>query len=157
VIFPYATSSPESAELAWRGARASVAISAVLGFAGCIASVFLVVPLFGQGFEDVPQLLAVLMLGVVPFAGAKVLGSYLAGTDAVGLNAASSAVMLVVAVPLYVVLIDAHGPLGAAAATAAVYAAHTLVLTGIFVRRVRLPLHSALRVTWSGEGTSADD
>jgi len=134
--------SYEGAVLAWRAAGLAFVISGVLGLLGWTASQLFLTSLFGDEFADVPFLIGILLVGVVPFSMAKVLGNYMSGTNAVGANALSTSAILFVAIGLDLLLIPSMGAVGAAVATAVSYGLHTLLLVAIFVHKSALPLVS---------------
>ncbi len=152
VLFPYAAmlERQSSAHLALRAAQFALVASAVCGVAGWIASELLVVTLFGEEFAEVPSLIGILLLGIVPFSVAKVLGGYLAGSNAVGLNAVATTVTLVIAIALALLLIPGMGAAGAAWATAIAYSFQTLLLVVLFARRTALPLRAVMRLRAPG-------
>ena len=136
VLFPYSAmpAAQGAAHTAVRAARVALLVSAVCGVAGWVLSVYLVVPIFGDGFDGAPQLIGILLLGIVPFSIAKVLGNYLAAVNAMKLNLVASALGLGLAIPLNLALVPALGAVGAAWATAASYALITIVLVVLFAR-----------------------
>ena len=146
VLFPYAAAleTPSSAQLALRAARVALLVSTACGVAGWIASELFVVTLFGQEFAEVPSLIWILLLGIVPFSVAKVLGNYLAGSNAVGSNAVATTVTLVIAVGLALLLIPGMGAAGAAWATAIAYSLQTLFIMALFRHRTALPLRTVM-------------
>ncbi len=146
VIFPYAPAlrGLDGARLVWRAARLAILVAALVGLAGWLLSQSLVVYLFGSDFATVPELIGILLIGIIPFAGALVMGNYLSGTQSVGFNAASSIVILVVALLLDLLLIPTMGATGAAWATAVSYSLHTGLLMWIFARRTGLPFRTLL-------------
>ena len=152
VLFPYAAmlETPTSAQLALRVARVALVASAACGVAGWIASELLVVTLFGREFAEVPLLIGILLLGIVPFSVAKVLGNYLAGSNAVGLNAVATVLTLVIAVGLALLLIPGMGAAGAAWATAIAYSIQTLFIMALFRRRTALPVSAMMRLRAPG-------
>ncbi len=137
VLFPYAAMMErvDGSLLAWRAARVALAVSGLVAIVGWIGSELFLTTLFGEDFADVPLLLGVLLLGVVPYSVAKVLGTYLAGTNAVGVNVAASALVLAVTVGIDLLLIPTTGAMGAAWATALSYVLYTCALLAIFLRR----------------------
>jgi O-antigen/teichoic acid export membrane protein len=146
VMFPYAAmlSKHEGARLAWRAARVSVAVCAVAAVSGWLLTQWLLTPIFGDQFAEVPALLGILLLGIVPYSISKVLGNYLAGINALGANVFASGMGLGLTIALDLLLIPRYGAQGAAWATAVSYAAYTLLLFAVFLRKSALPLSEAL-------------
>jgi O-antigen/teichoic acid export membrane protein len=83
-------------------------------------------------------------LGIVPFSGAKVLGNYLAGVNAVGLNTAVAAAGLALTIPLNLVLVPTWGATGAAWASSMTYLLQTALISFFFLRRTGTHLRSLL-------------
>ncbi len=75
---------------------------------------------------------------------AKVLGNYLAGSNAIGINAIATIITLVIAIGLALLLIPGMGAVGAACATAVAYSFQTLLLVALFARRTELPLRAVM-------------
>jgi O-antigen/teichoic acid export membrane protein len=146
VLFPYAAmlGRLDGAILALRSARIALLISGAAALVGWAASQLLVPVLFGDDFADVPSLIGVLLLGIVPFSVAKVLGNYLAGVNALGANVAAAAGILVVTIILDLLLIPPLGARGAAMATAVSYSLFTLVVFAVFLRKGSLSVRAAL-------------
>jgi O-antigen/teichoic acid export membrane protein len=139
VFFPYAASQDATATrwLARRAAVGSLAVSALAGAIGWVGSALFVTALFGDDFRDVPNLLAILLVGVVPYAVARVLGNYLAATGAVVDNVRASVAVLVVTIALDVALIPPFGAVGAAWASACSYLLFTIILVWMFLLKSR--------------------
>jgi O-antigen/teichoic acid export membrane protein len=137
VLFPFSAMLQEShgAAYARRSALLALLVSAGAGLAGWIAAVIAVPSLFGSDFAEVPGLIGILLLGIVPFSVAKVLGNHLAGVNALGVNVAVSVIALAIAVVLDLAWIPSLGAYGAAAATAVSYSVFTLLLVVAFIRR----------------------
>jgi O-antigen/teichoic acid export membrane protein len=148
VLFPY-SAMPEVTNaplLAWRSAQIAFLVSAGSAIAGWLASILLVPLLFGQEFAGVSWLIGILLFGIVPFSISKVLGNYLAGTNALGTNVAISAAVLVLTVGLDLILIPSMAASGAALASVVSYVTFTLLLFVVFLRRTSMSLRSAF--TW---------
>lgn len=146
VLFPYAAMMERSdaALLAWRAARVALLISGILAVVGWVGSQLFVTALFGEEFAEVPSLLGILLLGVVPYSVAKVLGNYLAAINALGVVVAANGAVLAITIALDLVLIPSIGAAGAAWATAISYSLYTLLLFAVFLRRSPLSLRTAL-------------
>lgn len=146
VMFPYSAmpTTRGAAGIAARGASVAVAISAVCGVLGWLLSTSMLTSIFGDGFGQAPSLIGILLLGIVPFSGAKVLGNYLAGVNAVGLNTATAAAGLVLTIPLNLALVPSLGPAGAAWASAITYLAQTMLIAFFFLRRTGTSLRTLL-------------
>jgi O-antigen/teichoic acid export membrane protein len=137
VLFPFSAmiEEPAATQLAWRAAKATFIIAATLGAAGWLVSNLFLTALLGEEFSEVPSLIGILLLGIVPLSVAKILGNYLAGRNALVLNLGSAAVILALTIALDLILIPGLGTVGAAWATAISYTAYTLLLIAIFLRR----------------------
>jgi O-antigen/teichoic acid export membrane protein len=138
VLFPFTAMMDErpAAVLAWRAAGVTFLIAFALAAAGSVAAVLVLPTLLGHDFDQVPLLVGVLSLGVVPYSVAKILGSYLAGRNALGTNLATASLVLALTIALDVLLIPPYGALGAALASAMSYGAYTVLLVWICVRRL---------------------
>jgi O-antigen/teichoic acid export membrane protein len=148
VLFPV-VAMPETrdrAALAIRAARFSLLASAVCAGVGWLCSELFLVTLFGGGFSEAPALISILVLGIVPFSVAKVLGTYLAGVNAIALNALSAAITLALTVLLDFTLIPGLGAAGAAWATAASYTMQAALVVGLFLQRTGLHWTALIRV-----------
>ncbi len=139
VLFPWVAKMDRGAgaQLAWRSAWVALVISSILALGGWWLSTLSVTTIFGKTFEGVPTLIGILLLGVVPYSFARVLSNYLAGVNAVGVNAVASGVILAVAVTLAFAWIPDYAALGAAWATAVAYGLHTVMITIIFLVKTR--------------------
>jgi O-antigen/teichoic acid export membrane protein len=128
VIFPISAmvSKREAARLAWQASILTFGLSFLLGITGWLAGSALLPSLLGHDFADLPSLLAVLLVGTIPYSVAKVLGNYLAGRGAVLQNVMTASGVLVITIALDLALIPAYGALGAAWASAASYIAYTI-------------------------------
>jgi O-antigen/teichoic acid export membrane protein len=137
VFFPFAASQDATAtrSLAKRAAVGSFAVSVIAGAVGLVGSSLFVAALFGDDFRDVPSLIAILLVGVVPYAVARVLGNYLAAIGAVADNVRASVAVLVMTLALDVALIPRFGAVGAAWASACSYLLFTLILIWMFRAR----------------------
>jgi O-antigen/teichoic acid export membrane protein len=157
VIFPVASqlADEHGAKLAVRSATAAVLTSALIGLAGWAGSVLVLVPIFGPEFSDVPTLIGILLIGVIPFAAAKVLGSYLSAIGAMAWNTLSTVVILGISVSLCFVLIPSGGATGAAVATAITYFIHTAVLGWLFLRRTGMSSSTLVSVILRGDARPA--
>jgi O-antigen/teichoic acid export membrane protein len=158
VMFPYAAMMDRSdaALLAWRAARVALVVSASLAAIGWVGSQLFLTALFGEQFAEVPSLLGILLLGVVPYSVAKVLGNYMAGINALGVTVSASGAVLVITIALDLLLIPSIGAAGAAWATTISYSLYTLLLFAVFVRRSPLSLRTALswRLPESASGSA---
>jgi len=154
VLFPYSAmlTRPDAARLAWRAARTALLVSAALAVSGWIVSRLFVTAIFGQDFAAVPDLLGILLIGIVPYSVAKVLGNYLAGINAIGIVVAASGSVLALTVVLDLALIPVMGAVGAAWATTISYSTYTAVVIAIFVRSTLLPV----RTLFSGSDNSRE-
>jgi O-antigen/teichoic acid export membrane protein len=146
VLFPYAAMMERSdaAWLAWRAARIALLVSGLLAVVGWLGAQKYLAAVFGADFAEVPSLLGILLLGVVPYSVAKVLGNYLAGTNALGIVVGANGAVLVITIVLDLVLIPSIGTAGAAWATAVSYTLYTLLIFALFLRRSPLSLRTAL-------------
>jgi O-antigen/teichoic acid export membrane protein len=146
VLFPYTAQmgKGEAAVLAFRTARICLLLSTGAALLGYTCAKLLLTTLFGEDFAQVPHLLGVLLLGVVPYSVSKVLGNYLAGINAVGTNLLANLAGMVITLALDLALIPKYGALGAAWATALSYTAYTVLLFCIFVRRSGLSLRAII-------------
>jgi O-antigen/teichoic acid export membrane protein len=146
VLFPYMAMMQRSdgAHLAIRAARTALGVSVLLALVGWVVSEMFVAAIFGAQFAEVPSLIGILLLGIVPYSVAKVLGNYLAGTNALAPTVMANAAVLAITVLLDFLLIPAIGATGAAWATAASCSLYTLLISAVFLRRSGLSLREVL-------------
>jgi O-antigen/teichoic acid export membrane protein len=146
VLFPYAAMMERSdaALLAWRAARIALLASGILAVVGWVGSQMFLTALFGDEFAEVPSLLGILLLGVVPYSVAKVLGNYLAAINALGVVVVANGAVLVITIALDLMLIPSIGATGAAWASTVSYSLYTLLMFAVFLRRGPLSLRTAL-------------
>lgn len=105
------------ARLAWTLVPAIAALGAVgLGLAALLA-----VPVLGEGFSQVPWLLALLLPGVVALGAVKPMAAWLQSQGRPGRNLVASGLGFVVVVGGDLALIPSHGPAGAAVASTLSY------------------------------------
>jgi O-antigen/teichoic acid export membrane protein len=153
VLFPYAARlpGPEGAALAWRTACISLGVCALAAAVGFGAAQVFLTTLFGKEFGEVPSLLGILLLGIVPYSITKVLANYLSGINQVAANMLVSLACLVITMALDFTLIPRMGARGAAWATAVTYSACSAMMIVLFARKsslsVRSLLGSAIRIS----------
>ncbi len=153
VLFPYSAmlGRREAATLAWRTARIASLVSAAAAAAGLICAHLFLTTLFGTDFAEVPSLLGILLLGIVPYSVSKVLSIYLSGINAVGLNVLLSIGGLAVTVALDLSLIPLYGAHGAAWATAGSYTAYTALTLATFIHKSPLTLKETVALPFGRE------
>lgn len=116
--------------IAWRTALAT-------GIAGWIGYTVAVPVLLGDAFEADRAWFGVLAIPALLLTASSVYTSYFAGRGRLGVGVAASGAGLVIAIPLYALLIPAYGVPGACAASAMVYLGQTAYVGWVF-RRTRL-------------------
>ncbi len=126
-----------------RLARSLAAVLAAAGLAGVLAVRLLAGPLLGTGFERSWVQLLALMPGVVVLGACKPVASALLAKGLVSANLRASAAGLLVLVGSGLVLIPAHGALGAAAASSASYLATAGLVVRSWRRSSRAPRHES--------------
>jgi len=128
--------SGEDAVTLTRHAYRHAALLAVGGAAVLVpASLVLLRPVVGPGYEDVPLLLVALLPGVVAQSVGKILYAFFAVRQArPGLVTRVAILMALVNIPLTFALVPAFGTWGAAAASSAAGLAGNAVLTHRFAR-----------------------
>lgn len=144
VVFPYSAmlDRVEAARLAWRIACLASLVSALVGVVGLVCAHLFLTVLFGADFSEVPALLGILLLGVVPYSLGKVLSNHLAGINAVGTGVWLGLGGFAITVLLDFALIPIYGATGAAWATAISYTFCTGLVLVAFSRKSSLPLRA---------------
>jgi O-antigen/teichoic acid export membrane protein len=130
VVFPVtATVGPKIAlATTQKAARWTLVTSLMLGVIITIGVALGVDFVFGSGFESVPVLVAVLVVGAVPYAAAKIFGGYVAGAGALKPNLRAAVLTLGMTLVMDVALIPALGGFGAAIASALSYLIYTALV-----------------------------
>jgi O-antigen/teichoic acid export membrane protein len=123
----------------------SVVASTVLALVGWALALVLLPRIFGSAFAPSTALLGVLLLGIVPTSGAKIIGNYLAGTGGMRFSLYSAIVGMIACVSLDFLLIPKRGALGAAIASALTYNIFTVTLFAFFKHSTQLSLPQILR------------
>jgi O-antigen/teichoic acid export membrane protein len=148
VLFPYVANAMSQGEDQSRNtaicARLALwsAIACALPLA--VAAPFVIPLFFGPAFHESTAILRLLLPGVVVFAPAKVLGSYVAGIGKPHWNTWASAAGAAVTVPLTIVLSRNHGARGAAVASSLSYCCTSCVLLALFLARSSVTWREAL-------------
>jgi len=127
--------SPAAAE---RGAalavRGTMLITAVLAVAMFALAPFLCVTVFGEEFRDSIDMMRILIIGVFGIIALKLLGNALTAQRKPLLETAAAASAFVVILALDIILIPAHGGLGASIASAIGYTVGGVAVAVIFTR-----------------------
>jgi O-antigen/teichoic acid export membrane protein len=147
VFFPHVPTLERSQAVALTCRLAAFSFVASFGLAlvGFLLSIPLLPIIFTAQFEPSVRLLGILLIGVVPYSIAKVVGNYLAGSGAMRFSLYSALVSMVVCVTLDLLFIPRFGALAAAGATATAYVVFTLVIVESFRRREKLGWSDVLR------------
>jgi O-antigen/teichoic acid export membrane protein len=122
-----------------RATRTTLLLVALVHVVLAVVSVPLVLVLFGSEFADSIPMIWILLVAGVPLAGGMLLSSVLAADGAPGQTAFAQAGALVVAVPLLLLVVPAHGGMGAAAVSIVSYGASFFVLVRAVLRRKLAP------------------
>jgi O-antigen/teichoic acid export membrane protein len=128
------------ARLAVVASKAALLGCSVLGFAGVGLSYALVPLIYGRDFHAAPHMIAILLLGVVPYSMVRVLSGYLGGLGLVRTNLATGVVGLLVCIALDALLIPRFGAYGASWASAASYVCFTGMTLVVFARKTGTPM-----------------
>jgi O-antigen/teichoic acid export membrane protein len=99
-----------------------------------IATVFLLVPVFGPEFADAKPLVFVLLLATLGNSAVGTLGQALAGTGRPGAPSVGEMVSLAITIPGLLVLLPSMGAMGAALVSAVAYNTTLAVLIGLSTR-----------------------
>ncbi|MBL8915456.1 MAG: polysaccharide biosynthesis C-terminal domain-containing protein [Archangium sp.] len=147
VFFPHVPTMERSVAIALTCRLAAFSFVASFGLAliGFLLSIPLLPIIFTAQFEPSVQLLGILLIGVVPYSIAKVVGNYLAGSGAMRFSLYSALVSMVVCVTLDLIFIPRFGAIAAAGATATAYCVFTAVIVESFRRREKLSWSDVLR------------
>jgi O-antigen/teichoic acid export membrane protein len=122
--------------------RASAVITAAAAVAVAVSAPLLCTVVFGQDFAGSVDDLRVLAFGAMGVLALKLLGNALTAQGRPGLATAGAAAAFAVTLALDILLIPAHGGLGAAIASCAAYSVGGLASVAIFVRFFRWPARS---------------
>jgi O-antigen/teichoic acid export membrane protein len=134
--------------------RATVVLTFVTAVAMIVLAPFLCVSVFGEEFRGSVTMLRVLALGALGISALKLLGNALTAQRRPLLETAGIAIAFVATVALDLLLIPAHGGVGAAVASTAAYTAGGVVMAAIFLRSLKgsprdlVPSGAELRVLW---------
>ncbi len=115
----------------------------VAGIAGYIASIYLVPILFGIRFQEVPSIILILLVGIIPIACALPVSAFFAGIQKIKINLYGSIVGLILCILFDYILIPSFGIKGAAWATIISYNATVIYYLIQFFRykRQTVPSH----------------
>ena len=130
-------SSPVAQRTAALAVRSTILITFVLAVAMMALAPILCVGFFGEEFRDSITMMRVLIVGVFGVVALKLLGNALTAQRKPLLETAAAAAAFVVILILDIVLIPAHGGLGAAIASAIGYSVGGLAVALIFTRALR--------------------
>ncbi len=130
-------SSPEAERQASIVFRATLLITLVLAVAMTALAPFLCVTIFGEPFRDSVGMLRVLALGAFGIVALKLLGNALTAQRKPMLETTAIGGAFVVTVALDVILIPAHGGLGAAVASSVAYTFGGVLVALIFTRALK--------------------
>ena len=95
--------------------------SIVLGIMGYFLSIYLVPYLFGETFKDVPQIIGILLIGIIPISGALAISAFFAGIEKIKINLFGSIIGLITCFLFDILLIPKYNIFGAAWATVISY------------------------------------
>ncbi len=115
----------------------------VAGIAGYIASIYLVPILFGIRFQEVPSIILILLIGIIPIACALPISAFFAGIQKIKINLYGSILGLILCILFDYILIPTFGIIGAAWATIISYNATVIYYLIQFFRykRQSVPSH----------------
>jgi O-antigen/teichoic acid export membrane protein len=126
--------TPEAGRSAARVFRASVVLSAVAAAALALAAPRVVPAIFGESFRGSVDDIQILSAGVLGILALKLLGNALTAKGRPDLATAGATAAFAATLVLDIVLIPAHGGLGAAIASTLAYTAGGIAVTVIFLR-----------------------
>jgi O-antigen/teichoic acid export membrane protein len=139
------------ASIAFRGA---LLITLILAVGMTVLAPFLCVTLFGESFRGSVEMLRILALGAFGIVALKLLGNALTAQRKPMLETAAIGGAFVCTVALDVILIPAHGGLGAAIASSVAYLLGGVLVALIFTRALKgrfgdlVPRGSELALVW---------
>ncbi len=110
----------------------------VAGVIGYILSIYLVPYLFGSAFQEVPSIIALLLLGIIPLSGALALSAYFAGIHKIHINLYGSCIGLMVSLLLNILLIPTYGIRGAAISSILSYVSTALYYYILFFKHQKV-------------------
>ncbi|MFT3714305.1 MAG: lipopolysaccharide biosynthesis protein [Archangium sp.] len=147
VLFPHVTTvSPvEAVKTTARVAAVTLGATTVIAVVGFALAVPLLPIIFTESFRPSVQLLAILLLGVVPMSVAKILGNYFAGSRQLEVCLVAAIVGMVVCVSGDLLTIPRSGAVGAAICTSVAYGVFTMMLVVAFVRRSPIPVRELIQ------------
>ena len=137
-------------------ARVLAPVIAGLGAVGLAATSVLAVPVLGDGFSQVPGLLALLLPGVVTLGAVKPMAAWVQSQGRPGRNLVASGLGFLVVVVGDVALIPSHGPAGAAIASTLSYCV-TAGAVVVLSARMAPPAGDAPPVARSGAARPASN
>jgi O-antigen/teichoic acid export membrane protein len=147
-------SSPEAERQATIVFRAALSITLILAVGMTVLAPFLCVTLFGEAFRGSIEMLRVLALGAFGIVALKLLGNALTAQRKPMLETAAIGGAFLCTVALDVILIPAHGGLGAAIASSVAYTLGGVLVALIFTRALKgrlghlVPRGSELAWVW---------
>jgi O-antigen/teichoic acid export membrane protein len=147
-------STPEAERQATIAFRGALLITLILAVGMTVLAPFLCVTLFGESFRGSVEMLRILALGAFGIVALKLLGNALTAQRKPMLETAAIVGAFVCTVALDVILIPAHGGLGAAIASSVAYTFGGVLVAIIFTRALKgrlgnlVPRGSELATVW---------
>jgi O-antigen/teichoic acid export membrane protein len=121
----------------------------LIGILIYLFSYFFIVSIFGEKFNNVPNIILILFIGVIPFSSMPIISSYLAGVNNYKNNFIISFVVCFITFLLDIFLIPIYGLNGAAIASSISYILGAVLLTSYFLKITNLKLKYLYSLTFS--------
>jgi len=141
VIYSYTASANAEDNISFmiaRSCRFTFTLSLSLGLLGLGLSYLFVPVFFGEIFLKTSSLMALLLIGIIPFSVTTVLGSYLAGINLPKQNLYAVLVGFTICLFLDITLIKTMGSIGASIATSVSYISITIYTIIVFKKSSNL-------------------
>ena len=121
--------------------KISIYTAFIIGISIYILSYFFIIPIFGEKFAEVPNIILILYIGIIPFSSMPIISSYLAGNNNYKYNFIISFILCLITLILDFVLIPKYGITGAALASAISYLTGAILLTMYFLKITNLKIY----------------
>lgn len=124
--------------------KISIYTAFFIGISIYILSYFFIESIFGEKFAEVPNIILILYIGIIPFSSMPIISSYLAGNNNYKYNFIISFILCLITLILDFLLIPIYGIIGAALASSISYLAGAFLLTMYFLKITNLKIYELL-------------
>jgi O-antigen/teichoic acid export membrane protein len=147
VLYSYASKGTEKEAVQYAIRLKQVAFfgTLLLGIAGLALAYFLIPVLYGTEFTPAFPLMAIFMIGIIPFSIPSVIASLFAARGNFKMSFILSIIIFCISGVLYFTLIPAYGLTGGAIASAIAYFAGSIMCEIWFCRQYKVPLYNTFR------------